>query len=968
MATLTERFLKLKTSIGGNREKRQYEDTFGMPREEANYITLPNRWHRRILAELEFVLRLSKVNPVLCEGPLSQALELLLAATEAEGVISKSDILRAEDILAPITAEARSYSLILAGHAHIDMNWMWSWQETVAATLDTFRTMLAIMEEYPQFHFSQSQASVYKIVEDFDPEMMKQIRTRIQEGRWEVTASAWVEQDKNMPSTESMARHVLYTKKYLQEKWGVDPASLELDFSPDTFGHSAHMPELVSHGGVKYYYHCRGTDSSETLYRWRAPSGKELLIYREPYWYNSAITPHIGAGLVDLSLKCGGLKTGLIVYGVGDHGGGPSRRDIERAIEMSEWPIYPAIRFGTIREFFKEAEAVKDKLHVMEQELNFIFEGCYTTQCRIKNGNRKSEAALGEAEALNSLAAGIAKMPYRPAQYQKAWQDVLFTHFHDILTGSCVQDSREHAMGLYSESLAVANTNRANAMRAIAAQIDTSRFLTGEDISQTQAEGAGPGFGIETLSVPGGSMGTGTGGFTAHAASHGTGMNRLFHVFNPSAHARKAITELTVWDWTGNLARAAFTDGEGNSVAHQLVDVSLHQYWDHKYFRVLVETDLPPLGYATFRLSEAALDTYPLFFQPDTRLNKPDDDYVMDNGLVRAVFDKASAELVSLVEKASGREFVKPGDSAGLRFIETEAESSSAWKIGRYLTEKKLSRNLRATFSGGPLRQSLTVEIPFAASTAKLTASLEKGETAVRYAMDIDWHEIGRGEGPIPMLAFAVPVAESVTEYLYDVPAGVQKRPALHQDVPGLQYGAALLGDKALAIASDSKYGYRGADNRMLVTLMHGANSPDPYPDRGIHKIRLAVAVTENCSKVLEETATDLNRLPAYVTGSAHTGTLPTVHSLLALSEDTGAVLSGVKGAEDGNGLIVRLYNTFSCETTASLSFASAIRSTTVVDLLEKPEIGNAPAPSISGSALSLTMAKNALVSLRVIF
>jgi len=113
------------------------------------------------------------------------------------------------------------------------MNWMWSWHETVAATLATFRTMLNIMDEYPDFCFSQSQASVYKIVEDFEPEMMDRIKGRIDEGRWEITASAWVETDKNMPNTESMIRHIQYTKNYLRDSWDIDPASLEVDFSPE---------------------------------------------------------------------------------------------------------------------------------------------------------------------------------------------------------------------------------------------------------------------------------------------------------------------------------------------------------------------------------------------------------------------------------------------------------------------------------------------------------------------------------------------------------------------------------------------------------------------------------------------------------------------------------------------------------------------------------------------------------------
>ena len=969
MANLTEQFYRLKTSIGGNREKKRYEDTFGMPREEQAYITLPNRWHRRIVSELEFVLRLSKVNPDLCNGPLGAALDFLLAATEAEGVITRSDVLHAETLLAPVAAEARSFALILAGHAHIDMNWMWSWQETVAATLDTFRTMLAIMDEYPDFHFSQSQASVYKIVEEFDPDMMDRIKARIAEGRWEVTASAWVEQDKNMPSTESMARHILYTKNYLRDTWGLDPAALELDFSPDTFGHSAHMPEILSHGGVKYYYHCRGTDSGETLDRWKAPSGREVLIYREPYWYNSAITPHIGAGLVDLSLKCGGLKTGLVVYGVGDHGGGPTRRDLERALEMMQWPIYPAIRFGTIREFFHLAESVRENLTVVDHELNFILTGCYTTQGRIKMGNRKTEAALGDAEALAGLASGLVGASYRPAQYERAWRNVLFTHFHDILTGSCVQDSREHAMGLFSEALAVANTNRANAMRAIAAQIDTSAFQTDEDLSQTQSEGAGPGFGSESFSVPGGSMGTGTGGFSVQAMARGAGLNRVFHVFNPSPHARTTVTEITVWDWTGDLARLRFRNSRREDVPHQLVDHEFRNYWDHKYFRVLVETALPALGYATFQLYETPLAAYPFFYQPDCRVHKPQDDYVMDNGLVRAVLHRQSGALVSLVDRRTGTEFIKAGESAGLLFVETEAKTSNAWNVGRYLTERKLDRNIEASFTDGPLRQSLTLSIPFARSSAKAIITLDKGDAHLAYQLEVDWHETAKGDEPVAMLAFAAPAGAPVSEYLYDAPAGSQKRPPLHQEVPGLSYGAALLGDKALAILSDCKYGYRGADDRILLTLMHAANSPDPYPDRGIHKIRLAVSVSDACPRQLSETAFDFCHLPGYVVSGAHAGALPMDKALLELAEGTHAVLSGIKQAEDGNGLIVRLYNTAGEPTEAVISTAIPYAEAIVVDVLEQPEPDERETARMDadGHAARVTLAPHAMRTLRLV-
>ena len=149
-----------------------------------------------------------------------------------------------------------SYKLYLTGHAHIDMNWMWSFQETVAATLATFRSICNIMDEYPEFVYSQSQGSVYKIVEQYDPDLMKRMRKYIDEGRWEVVATSWVEPDKNMPSGESMLRHIEYTRSYLRDVWGVK--NFDVDFVPDTFGHAETIPEIDLFGGVKYMYHCRG--------------------------------------------------------------------------------------------------------------------------------------------------------------------------------------------------------------------------------------------------------------------------------------------------------------------------------------------------------------------------------------------------------------------------------------------------------------------------------------------------------------------------------------------------------------------------------------------------------------------------------------------------------------------------------------------------------------------------------------
>lgn len=163
--------------------------------------------------------------------------------------------------------------------------------------------------------FSQSQASVYKIVEEYKSDTMAQIRECIREGCWEVTASQWVETDKNMLFTESLLRHIEYTRNYLSEVWGVDADSLQIDFLPDTFGHSAFIPEIDHFGGVKYMYHCRALDGDQSLYRWRAPSGRELLVFRGredriSLWFADALARAVR---VDLSGR--GLDSDVAVDG-----------------------------------------------------------------------------------------------------------------------------------------------------------------------------------------------------------------------------------------------------------------------------------------------------------------------------------------------------------------------------------------------------------------------------------------------------------------------------------------------------------------------------------------------------------------------------------------------------------------------------------------------------------------------------
>ena len=322
-------------------------------------------WSERILAEINCAIKVSEQKVSKYDDIINESIHFLTTGFNENGTITKSAAVAAEGILLPVSQDAKEYTMHCVAHAHIDMNWMWGFSETASVAIDTFRTMLDLMNEYPQFTFSQSQASTYRIVEEYDPEMLEEIKARVKEGRWEISASTWVEADKNMPNGESFARHVLYTKRYINKTFGVAMDDLTLDFEPDTFGHNWNIPEIMSKSGVKYYYHCRAYDG-HFVYRWQSRSNAEVIVFRDPKGYNATVSyEHIpysvqfcnDASIMDM----------LYLYGVGDHGGGPTRHDLEKLIDMMTWPIAPVIKFSTYAEFYSNLEAVRESLPVVNQ-------------------------------------------------------------------------------------------------------------------------------------------------------------------------------------------------------------------------------------------------------------------------------------------------------------------------------------------------------------------------------------------------------------------------------------------------------------------------------------------------------------------------------------------------------------------------------------------------------------------------
>lgn len=869
------------------------------------------RMGKRAVMELRYAYEVSRVEQWRWNSLIEKAAKVLESDWERQGAVTDGAAQEAEAVLMPMQQAAKQFTVLCVGHAHIDMNWMWRYDETVQVVLDTFRTVLTLMEEYPAFRFTQPQASVYEIVEKYDPSMLSEIRRRVAERRWELAATTWVEADRNMPCAESVARHHLYTRRYLK---GLFPEAEDrdflLDFEPDTFGHSENLPELLQRAGVKYYYHCRG-DRDEPLRWWKSPSGAMLLGYREPFWYGSAVEAEYALAAPALCTRYG-TDWHLRVYGVGDHGGGPTRRDIERILDMDRWPIFPRFRFGTCREFFERMESASG-IPVVQGERNFIFSGCYTSQSRVTQANKYAEAAMTEAETMLSLAHWQSGLSYPNALMEEAWHDVLFNQFHDILPGSGTIDTREYAMGTFSRVLAAAGSQKSRAMRALGRMADTSAFLCEEDWRESCSEGAGAGFG------PGNGMsgidptqGEGAGRpFRVGGVERGRGLNRIFHIFNPSAFERTGQAELTVFDWPGDYSRLRVCCGE-EALPFQLLDPVPQSFWQHTFVRLLVQVTVPPCGRLTCVVSQDEDKELPTFSMPlDLRQEDPPI-YELENEFLRIRLDPDTGAVSSLWDKERGCE-LSDGKTAYFRLIQEQPmdeTAGTAWSVGRYRSVTELLTDVRIEKGEtGPLRKSLKVTAYAENSKISYTLSLGRNVPWLELSCDVDWREVGVPGQRTPQLNFALPFSQAGTWFCQDVPGGVIDREGRALDVPALSFSAASYAEgRSLMLISDSHYGFRCESEPgrrgMYVDCLRSSTDPDPCPEFGRHQFRLGIALSDGSRMQLLRTAEEFCHPFSAVSDIPRKGNAP----LKAMGiQASGCVLQAVKRAEDREALVLRL-------------------------------------------------------------
>jgi alpha-mannosidase len=335
-------------------------------------------------------------------------------------------------------AASSAHRVIATGHAHIDTAWLWPIRETVRKCTRTFASAVRLMDEYPEYVFSCSQAAQYDWIEQRHPELFARITEKVRAGQWNPVGGMWVEADMNLPSGESLARQIVFGQRYFESRFGVRCSEVWI---PDVFGYPASMPQLYAAGGMRRFVTQKLSWNNTNRFPhhtfwWEGLDGTRVLTHFPPVdTYNAEITAAECAGSVARFRDASWSDWSLMPFGHGDGGGGPTREMLERARRMADLDGAPRVSIGTPAEFFERVEGEhRDGAPVPVWRGELYFEthrGTLTSQLRTKLGNRRCERLLHDVE-LWAATAGEA------AGVDDEWRQVLVQQFHDIIPGSSI--------------------------------------------------------------------------------------------------------------------------------------------------------------------------------------------------------------------------------------------------------------------------------------------------------------------------------------------------------------------------------------------------------------------------------------------------------------------------------------------------------------------------------------------------
>jgi alpha-mannosidase len=767
----------------------------------------------------------------------------------------------------------------MIGNAHIDAPWLWPWSEAMSVALGTFRSALDHMKDNPDFTFTASSAQFYEWVAETDPKMMEEIRQRVAEGRWGVVGGWWIEPDVNIPNGESLVRQGLYSQRLFQHLFG---RIAEVGYNPDSFGHPATLPQILQLQGMHAYVFMRPGSYEKKLpadlFWWQGADGTRLLTYRIPFGYGveEDLPGTVRRFVTDLQEP---TKDLMVFYGAGDHGGGPTRDNIQAILDMQKAPGAPSVVFSTPERYFDEVvgavrEPPLQNLPVVADDLQHHSVGCYTAMSEIKKENREAEAALATGEKLAALSSVAAGFDYPKADFTSAWKKVLFMQFHDSMAGTALPEQYMVARHAYGEALEVANQAINLAAQRIAWQIPT----------------------------------------TDPASDY-------LVVFNP--HAWDALMNVEYdlgWgsDYKpGPQGNTVLEDERGSRIAHQWTQATT-VVGDR--MRLLFRAPVPAFGYRQFRLHKGQPAAPPA---PALRATEQE----LENEHLRVSF--SGDGRLAIFDKDAGAGVFQEG---GGRAVVLD-DPSDTWSHGVRAYTKETGAFANARFrvlENGPVRATLRVRTSYGASSLQTDWMLYAGARMLEARVLLDWHE------HLKILKFSFPLDVQNPQPTYEVAYGYKVRKAEGDEDPGQRWidlsGRRAKGEYGLAVINDAKYGYSVQGNDLRISIVRGAvfaqhqprklepNGEYLWQDQGEQTFRLLLAPHGGAwqDAGIVRSAEELTAPLPVIYQGIHPGNRPLAASFLSLDAPN-VVVSVVKKAEDGDDLIVRCYETAGREAKATL-------------------------------------------------
>ena len=826
--------------------------------------------------------------------------------------------------LRPILQQA---DLHLTGNSHIDAAWLWPWTETVEVVRQTFGTALQLMNEYPKYTYSASAAAYYDWIQQKYPSEFDQIKQRVKEGRWETLGGMWVEPDLNMPDGESQVRQLLIGKRYFEKNFGVD---IRIGWNPDSFGYNWQLPQIYKRSGVDYFV-TQKMAWNETnqlplkLFWWQAPDGSRVLTYF-PHGYSNQIEPiDMASAFVQASTLNPGAREMMHLYGVGDHGGGPTRAMLDAGDRWTEPDkAFAQLNFGVASSFFSAVQDRLDTAHapvwnyetlaagdtklpqppagewslpVWNDELYLEFHrGVFTTQAKHKRNMRQAEEEMLNAEKWSSIA-WLSGLSYPADQLNEAWKKVLFNQFHDLAAGSGIAPIYKDAQKDYQMVRFTSGSATHNALDGIASYIDTQA----------------PGKDVPIL------------------------------VFNPLAWARTDPVSFKV-QMPASTPGIEIVNREGKVLD---AETSVENPATHSFHVNMLAQDVPSLGYEVVYARPAAGSAFSAKAQGGaaTGLKVSSDGMTLENEFLRVKVDPATGCIVSLIDKRTNFDAIAGGSCGNLlQAFKDTPKRYDAWNIDadfdKVFTDLKMVDSVKLV-QNDRLRAVIRVTRHWQASTFVQDIALYNGLPYVDVINDIDWHERHI------LLKAGFTLAASSPRATFEIPYGSIERPTTRNnsvedakfEVPALRWADLGDGKNGFSFINESKYGYDVKGNVLRLSLLRAPTWPDPEADQGHHHFSYALYPHAGDWKqaLTVRQGYDFNYHLTAMQADPHAGALPASFSFVKTDPEN-VTVTAMKKTEDGNGLLVRFYEWAGKPANVTLTLPKGIVSATLANLMERPE------------------------------